>query len=86
MFQLLQRLRDDECGLVQTAELVLIATITVIGLVVGLTEVTWNVNQELKDVGEAFHHVNQGYSTYGTSGHWGETSGSSYQNQLDFCG
>ncbi len=78
MLALLHRLRRDECGLVQTAELVLISTIVVIGLVVGLTEVSWNVNQELKDVGEAFNHVNQSYSTGG--------SGSYQDSQLDTCG
>lgn len=73
MLQLLRRLRQDECGLVQSAELVLLATITVIGVIVGLTEVTHNVNSELKDVGEAFYHVNQGYDA-GDGG------------QLDTCG
>jgi hypothetical protein len=78
MFQLLQRLHRDECGLVQSAELVLIATISVIGLVVGLTEMTSNVNQELIDVGNAFNAVNQSYSTSG--------SGSFSDAQLDTCG
>ncbi len=71
MLQLLRRLRRDESGLVQSAELVLIATITVLGMIVGLTEVTHNVNNELRDVGEAFNHVNQDYQT---------------NAQLDFCG
>lgn len=73
MLALLHRLRRDECGLVQTAELVLLATITVIGMIVGLTEVTNNVNQELIDVGNAFNHVDQG-------------NGVGPQSQLDFCG
>ncbi|MCA9055560.1 MAG: branched-chain amino acid aminotransferase [Planctomycetaceae bacterium] len=82
MRQLFTRLYNDECGLVQSAELVLIATITVIGMVVGLSEVTWNVNQELKDVGNAFGAVNQSYSTFGSSSSSSATSSS----QLDFCG
>lgn len=77
MLALLHRLRRDECGLVQTAELVLISTIVVIGLVVGLSEVSWNINQELKDVGEAFNHSNQSYSDWNSG---------SQQSDLDTCG
>jgi hypothetical protein len=50
----------------------LLATITVIGMIVGLTEVANNVNSELQDVGNAFNHVNQGVEIQ--------------QSQLDFCG
>jgi Flp pilus assembly pilin Flp len=64
MTQLLRRLLRDECGLVQSAELVLLATITVIGMIAGLTEVTSNINSELRDVGEAFNHVNQDVGPY----------------------
>lgn len=78
MSLILKRLLDDECGLVQSAELVLIATITVIGMIVGLSELTHNVNQELLDVGNAFNHVNQSYSTGG--------NGWSNQYELDTCG
>ena len=76
MLALLRRLRRDECGLVQSAELVLIATITVIGMIVGLSELTANVNHELQDVGNAFNGVNQSYSSYGAGG----------QYDLDTCG
>lgn len=76
MLALLHRLRRDECGLVQTAELVLISTIVVIGLVVGLSEVAGNVNSELRDVGEAFNHASQGYNA----------NNDSPQYDLDTCG
>lgn len=83
MLPLLERLLRDECGLVQSAELVLIATITVIGMIVGLSEVSWNVNQELRDVGRAFQHVNQSYWGAGSYGHHGWSSS---QYHLDTCG
>lgn len=56
----LQLYRDD-AGFVVSAELVLIATIVVIGLVVGLSEVSHAVNNELNDVGDAYGSVNQSF-------------------------
>jgi len=56
----LQLFRDD-AGFIVSAELVLIATILVIGLVVGLSEVSHGVNNELNDVGDAFGSVNQSF-------------------------
>jgi Flp pilus assembly pilin Flp len=86
MASLLQRLLNDEAGFVHAAELVLISTITVLGLIVGLSEVSWNVNQELMDVGNAFNHVNQSYSGGGSQGNWGWSSSSNFNNQPTICG
>jgi len=55
------QLFDDEVGFVISAELVLIATILVIGLIVGLSEVAHAVNNELNDVGDAYGSVNQSF-------------------------
>ncbi len=62
----LKTLLNDEAGFVATAELVLISTILVIGLIAGLSEVSWNVNNELKDCGRAFSHMNQTYAADGS--------------------
>ena len=56
----LQWYRDD-AGFVVSAELVLIASIVVIGLVVGLSEVSHAINSELNDVGDAYGSVNQSF-------------------------
>lgn len=64
MFQALLR---DENGFIVSAELVLVATLTVIGLVVGLSEVQHSVVAELNDVGDAIGSLNQGYSSSGFS-------------------
>lgn len=53
-----QFLRDD-AGYVISAELVLIATIGVLSLVVGLSEVSKSINGELFDLGSAFTRLNQ---------------------------
>lgn len=59
---LLTALYRDDAGFVASAELVLVATIVVIGLIVGLCEVSTSVNHELKDCGSAFGAFNQSYS------------------------
>jgi hypothetical protein len=51
----------DEGGFIVSAELVLVASICVIGLLVGLSEVQHAVVAELNDVGNAIGKLNQGY-------------------------
>lgn len=78
-------LLHDEAGFVVSAELVLISTIVVLGLVVGLSEVSHGVNQELEDVASAYGSVNQSFHFSGLSGHKGCTIGSSFNDKEDFC-
>lgn len=73
---LLIALLRDEKGFVISAELVMIATVLVIALVVGLTEVAAAVNNELNDVGNAFAHTNQSFRYSGMSNGSGGTPGS----------
>lgn len=79
------KLLNDEAGFIVSAELVLISTIAVLGLVVGLSEVSINVNNELEDVGSAFSAMRQDFSVQCTSGHKGSKSGSSFEDGCDFC-
>jgi Flp pilus assembly pilin Flp len=58
---MLRKLLRDEAGFVVSAELVLVATILVIGMIVGLTEIQHAVVQELNDVGDAIGKLNQSY-------------------------
>lgn len=58
----------DEAGFVISAELVLISTVAVLGLVVGLTCVRDAVVGEMKDVADAFRSVRQDYSYSGMHG------------------
>jgi len=78
-------LYNDEAGFIVSAELVLVATIGVIGLVVGLTEVAWGVNQELEDVGAAIGAINQSYAYQGTSGCKAIVAGSRFGDAYDEC-
>jgi hypothetical protein len=58
---ILNALKNDENGFIVSAEVVLVGTILVIGMIVGLTELSFNVNQELEDVGSAIGGINQTY-------------------------
>lgn len=78
-------LLNDEAGFIVSAELVLISSIAVLGLVVGLGEVAINVNNELEDVGSAFAGVKQSYRVNGIQGHAGIAFGSSNWDQPDYC-
>ena len=86
MHALLNNLKNDEAGFIVSAELVLVATIAVLGLIVGLSEVAWNVNEELEDVGAAFNCIDQSYHSAGAVGHRGHTNCFSFQDHVDFCG
>ena len=81
----MKALWNDEHGFVISAELVLVMTIAVLAMIVGLSEVANNVNQELEDVGSAFSSINQTYNLCEVSGHKGELSGSNFRDCPDFC-
>jgi hypothetical protein len=74
MIKLALQLYRDEAGFVVSAELVLIATMLVIGLIVGLSEVAHGVNNELNDVGDSFGSVNQSFRYSGFQSNRGNIS------------
>lgn len=61
------RLLRDESGFIVSTELVLIATVVVLGMVAGLTCVRNAVVGELTDVGDSFGALNQSYCYSGFS-------------------
>lgn len=91
MSHLFHNFLNDECGFIVSAELVLVATITVIGLVVGLSEIQHALNAELNDVADAIGSLNQSYFTSGFSAKKGYhqvksmVSGSSFKDHTDDC-
>ncbi len=58
---MLRQLLNDDAGFIVSAELVLVATLLVIGLIVGLSEVQHAVVAELNDVADAIGELNQCY-------------------------
>lgn len=86
MTTLIHQLLNDENGFVVSAELVLITTIAVLGLVVGLTEISHAVNNELEDVASAIGSLNQSYHSSGLkSCQKGSKAGSRFSDSEDLC-
>jgi len=83
---------QDESGFVVSAELVLIATILILGLIVGLSSIQHAIVSELNDVGNATGNVNQSYWYTGFSkeklndnGMSAYTRGSAARDSRDDC-
>jgi len=86
LMKLLQRFWADEAGFVVSSELVLVATMLVIGLCVGLTSLRNQVVQELVDTGAAIGMFSQGYEYTGTiKTGFAQTDGSGWDDLLDEC-
>jgi Flp pilus assembly pilin Flp len=82
---MMKKLWNDEVGAVVSAELVLVLTILVIGMITGLASLRDSVITELADVGQAVANVNQSYSYGGARAHSSSTAGSEYGDRVDFC-
>uniref|UniRef100_A0A7C2P492 Branched-chain amino acid aminotransferase n=1 Tax=Schlesneria paludicola TaxID=360056 RepID=A0A7C2P492_9PLAN len=83
-------LRDDETGVVVSAELVLVLTVAVLAMIVGLSEVAVAVNTELNDLSNAFGAVNQSFSFTGFHAKDNYkmksfVAGSAYTDRADDC-
>jgi Flp pilus assembly pilin Flp len=83
MRNFMQRLWLDDRGALIATEWVFVATILVIGLVVGLKAVQQAVVNELEEVAGAIGSLNQSYSFGGTSGCCGATAGSLFSDQTN---
>jgi hypothetical protein len=89
---MIKALWNDEAGVILSAEIVLIGTILVIGMVVGLVELQCSVVDELNDLGEAIGSMNQSFMTSSvgsimrsTGTYKAITYGSSFTDRIDSC-
>jgi Flp pilus assembly pilin Flp len=76
MRKLLVRLWMDDRGALIASEFLFVATILVIGIIVGLASVRDALNTELTELGNAILALSQGYSVSGQLGCCAETDGS----------
>src|SRR5437879_2070548 len=76
MRQLLAKLWKDDCGALIASEFLFVATILVIGIVVGLANVRDAVNTELTEFGNALLALSQGYIISGETSCSASTDGS----------
>ena len=87
---MVSQLLRDEGGFIVSAELVLVATLLVIGMLVGLSEVQHAVVSELNDVADAIGSVNQSFCVSGFSKKdfchvHAKTFGSAFFDSMDDC-
>ncbi|MBI3863847.1 MAG: hypothetical protein HY290_18310 [Planctomycetia bacterium] len=88
---MLRKFLNDETGFIISSELVLVATICVIGLITGLVEIQSSVVNELNDVGEAIGSLNQSFSFTGFTSRKFDgsvkaiTFGSYFTDHVDQC-
>lgn len=87
---IVHKLFHDEAGFIISAELVLVATLLVIGMIVGLSEVQHAVVAELNDVADAVGSMNQSYYVSGFSKKdfcavHARTAGSAFYDSVDEC-
>lgn len=91
MLRTLRSFYVDDQGFIVSAELVLIATLCVIGLIVGLSEVQHAIVAELNDVADAIGSLNQsycfsGFSSYKSHGQIKSFfAGSKFRDTIDEC-
>lgn len=94
MLNLLKALRQDENGVILSAEIVIIGSLLVVGLITGLTCLQQSVNGELKDLAGALGSLDQSYaySAHRKQGFGDQccawTAGSSFancENKADKC-
>ena len=83
--KLVNRLWNEEVGAIVSAEIMLVATILVIGMIVGLKSVRDSVVTELADVAQALANVSQSYSYSGVAGHHAFSGAGSFTDASDFC-
>ena len=81
----LRHLVTDNHGFVVSIELVLMASIAMIGLVVGMSSVRDAVISEISDMSGAVQDLNQSYSISGIDGHSAQSHGSDFIDATDWC-
>lgn len=81
MMNVLQALWRDESGAILSAELVLLGTLGVVGATVGVKMAATAVNDEMKDVANAFRSLDQSYCYEGFCSPHAWTAGSCYQQE-----
>lgn len=86
---MVKKLWSDEHGVILSAELVLISTILVLGLITGLVELQCSIVAELSDLASAFGNLDQSYQISGFASSKGNgqfkarTHGASYSDRAD---
>ncbi len=81
----IRRLMQDQSGFIISTELILVATVLVIGLIAGLVTVRDQVVTELGDFAAAISDLDQSYSFGNVVSPSGSTNGSNFVDLVAFC-
>ncbi len=91
MLSTVRALYRDEVGAILSAEIVLVGTILVLGMLVGLVELQCSLVDELNDIGEAIGSLNQSYVASGSASFKKDGTpkavnfGSHFTDRVDSC-
>ena len=86
---MLKQFLNDEHGVILSAELVLVGTVLILGMIVGLVELQCAVVAELSDLGDAIGNVDQSYRIPGITsyksngGVKAQTAGAAFNDRPD---
>ena len=83
--QIMRTLWIDEAGFIISAELILVASVVVLGMIVGMTVVRDTMITELADTASAIGQLNQSFSFGGATGSGSSIAGSFFTDAQDFC-
>ena len=83
----MKKQQKKEAGFIVSAELVLIATILVIGLIVGMVAIRDSMTAEMKDVAEAMGALDQSYTFNGIQDPVlnSQVAGTAWSDSIDFA-
>lgn len=81
----LARLKGDTLGMALSFELILVATVLLVGLVTGSGALRDAVISELSDVGGAVQDLQGSYEVNGLTGHSSMVAGMSFGDSIDHC-
>lgn len=76
----INRLWNDQAGAIVSAEIMLVGTLLVIGVIVGLKSVRDSVVTELADIAQALDNTSQSYWYNGYQNNYGGSTSSSYND------
>jgi hypothetical protein len=82
---IINRFYNETDGAIVSAEIMLVGSILVLGMIVGLKSVRDSVVTELADFAQAVSNIDQSFCYSGVSGHSANSGGGHFQDQLDFC-
>jgi hypothetical protein len=83
--QIINRFWSEQDGAIVSAEIMLVGSILVLGVIVGLKSVRDSVVTELADFAQAVSNIDQSFCYSGVCGHSANSGGGRFQDQLDFC-